>query len=146
MRHGGPIRIGALASGVALAAVLVVGCGGGKDFADKPRPAAPVQLNGVITDTGLTLSPNKVGAGPVEILVSNQTQQSHTLELDGANIAPVHSDPISPSDTGRIERTLNPGVYTVKAGSVHAVPREIRPAQLVIGKQRPDSNGQVGLP
>jgi hypothetical protein len=146
MRNRGRIRIAALVSGAASVVVLVVGCGGGKDFSDKPRPAAPVQLSGVITPSGITVSPNKIGAGPVQILISNQTQQAHTLTLDGANIAPVRTAPISPTDTGSITQTLGPGTYTVKAGSVHAVAREIAPAHLVIGKARPDSNDQVGLP
>src|SRR5690242_14535029 len=103
MSQGGRIRIGALASGVAAAALLVSGCGGGKDFAGKPRPAAPLTLTGVITKSGVTVSPNRVGAGPVVILVSNQTQASHTLELDGANIASVQTPPIAPTDTGRIQ-------------------------------------------
>jgi hypothetical protein len=34
----------------------------------------------------------------------------------------------------------------VKAGSAKAVVRELKPAQLVIGKPRTDSNDQVGLP
>jgi hypothetical protein len=146
MSYGGRIRIGALASGVAVAATLVAGCGGGKDFADKPRPAVPLTLNGVITSAGVSVSPNRLGAGPVVILVSNQTQATHTLTLDGANIAPVQSGSISPADTGRIQTTLSPGTYTVKAGTLHAVTKELRPAHLVIGKARPDSNDQVGLP
>ena len=51
-----------------------------------------------------------------------------------------------PTDTGTIQTTLAPGTYTVKAGSTKAVTKELAPAHLVIGKQRADSNGQVGLP
>src|SRR5262249_10023710 len=137
---------GALASGVTLAALLVVGCGGGKDFADKPRPAAPITLTGVISSKGVTVSPNKVGAGPVVILVSNQTRVPHTLELAGAAIQALRTTPVAPSDTGRIQTTLSKGIYTVKAGSEKAVVRELAPAHLVIGPDRPDSNNQVGLP
>jgi hypothetical protein len=146
MRTGGRIGARALVGGATLAVMLVAGCGGGKDFADKPRPAAPVQLTGVITDKGVVVSPNKVGAGPVEIIVSNQTGASHTLELDGGTMATVRTGPINPLDTGRIQRTLAPGSYVVKAGSERAVKRELRPAHLVIGKARPSSNNQVGLP
>jgi hypothetical protein len=146
MRHRGRIRIAALVSGAAAAAMVLAGCGGGKDFADKPRPPAPVQLTGVITDTGVTVSPNKVGAGPVVIIVSNQTQASHTLTLEGARLAPVRTGPIHPLDTGQIQRTLDPGVYTVRARSSRATARRIRPAHLHIGKPRPDSNNQVDLP
>jgi hypothetical protein len=145
MRYG-PIGSGALVSGVATALALLAGCGGGKDFADQPRPPAPIELNGVITDAGVTVSPHRVGAGPVVILVSNQTHASHTLTLDGAGIAPVRIGPIDPEDTGSIKRTLVPGSYTVEAGSVQAVTKQLRPARLLIGKPRPDSNDQVGLP
>lgn len=147
MSNGGRIRIGALASGVASAALLLAGCGGGgKDFADQPRPASPITLTGVITPKGVTVSPNRVGAGPVVILVSNQTEVPRTLILDGSAIAPLRTDPVSPTGTGRIQTTLARGIYTVKAGSTHAVLKELRPAHLLIGQPRPDSNDQVGLP
>jgi len=146
MSHGGRIRSGALASGIALTAGILAGCGGGQNFGDRPRPPAPLYLNGVITSTGVSISPNRLGAGPVVIQVSNQTQAAHTLTLDGGNIAPVQSGTIGPTDVGTIKTTLEPGTYTVKAGSVQAVKKELAPAQLVIGKARPDSNEQVGLP
>jgi hypothetical protein len=146
MSHGGRIRIGAFASGMALAAGLLAGCGGGKDFADKSRPAAPLYLNGVITASGVNISPNRVGAGPVVIQVSNQTQAAHTPTLDGSNIEPVQSGSIAPTDVGTIQTTLSPGTYTVKAGSLRAVKKELSTARLVVGKERPDSNDQVGLP
>jgi hypothetical protein len=145
MSYAGRMRTAALLAGVAAALAVLAGCGG-KDFADKPRPATPVQLSGVITNSGVTVAPNKIGAGPVEILISNQTQLPHTLTLEGANIAPVRTEPIGPTDVGRIQQELGPGTYTVKAGSPQAMPRPIKPARLVIGKARPDSNDQVGLP
>jgi hypothetical protein len=128
------------------AGLIGVGCGGGSDFKDKPRPAVPVQLNGVITSSRVSVSPSRVGAGPVVILVSNQTNRSHTLTLDGPNITPVRVGPINPLDTAEIQQTLQPGSYTVAAGSSQAVAKEIAPAHLTIGKPRPSSNDQVGLP
>ena len=73
MRHGGRIRAAAPLCGVMAATLIFVGCGGGSDFQNKPRPAVPVELTGVITDSKVTVSPNKVGAGPIVITVSNQT-------------------------------------------------------------------------
>jgi hypothetical protein len=142
----GRIRVAALCSSLLGAGLIGVGCGGGSDFKDKPRPAAPVQLNGVITSSKVTVSPSRIGAGPVIILVSNQTDRSHTLVLDGPNIAPVRVGPINPLDTGEIQQTLEPGQYTVKAGTAQAVAKEIAPAHLVIGKARPSSNDQLELP
>jgi hypothetical protein len=146
MNHGGRIRRGALASAIAVAAGILAGCGGGQNFANQPRPPAPLYLNGVITSSGVDISPNRVGAGPVVIQVSNQTQATHTLTLDGGSIAPVQSGTIGPTDVGTIKTTLEPGTYTVKAGSMQAVKKVLAPAHLVIGKARADSNDQVGLP
>jgi hypothetical protein len=146
MRGLGRIRVAVLLLSLPVAGLVGTGCGGGSDFQDKPRPPVPVQLNGVITSSKVSVSPSSIGAGPVVILVSNQTNRSHTLTLDGPNIAPVRVGPINPLDTGEIQQTLQPGSYTVKAGSEEAVAKEIAPAHLTIGKPRPDSNDQVGLP
>jgi hypothetical protein len=136
-----------LLSGLSVIGLVAAGCGGGgSDFKDKPRPAVPVMLNGVITESRVTVQPNRIGAGPIVITVANETQRSHTLTLDGPNIAPVRVGPINPQDTAEIQQDLKPGQYTVKAGSSQAVAKEIAPAHLIFGKARKPSNDQVGLP
>jgi hypothetical protein len=130
---------------VAGAALVLAGCGGGKDFANNPRPPVPLQLTGVITKSKVTISPRKVGAGPVVITVSNQTQQARTLTLDGQGIQ-EQVGPISPLDTAQLQKTLKPGRYTVTAGSEAATTKEIAPATLVIGKQRASGSDRVLLP
>jgi len=128
-----------------LAALVLAGCGGGKDFANNPRPPVTLQLTGVITKSKVTISPNKVGAGPVVITVSNQTGQSRTLTLDGQGIQ-EQVGPINPLDTAQLQKTLKPGRYTVTAGSEAATAKEIAPATLVIGKERPSGSEKVLLP
>src|SRR5438445_426268 len=113
----------------AAVALAITGCGGGKDFANKPRPPVPLQLTGVITKAKVTISPNKVGAGPVVITVSNQTQQSRTLTLDGNGIQ-ERVGPINPLDTATLQKTLKPGRYTVTAGSDVATNKTVQPATL----------------
>jgi hypothetical protein len=130
----------------ALAVTLALaGCGGGKDFANKPRPPVPLQLTGVITKQKVTISPNKVGAGPVVITVSNQTGQSRTLTLDGNGIQ-ERVGPINPLDTAVLQKTLKPGRYSVTAGSEKATSSAIQPATLLIGKERPSGSDKVLLP
>jgi hypothetical protein len=131
--------------GVATAALALVGCGGGKDFANNPRPPVPLELTGVISKSKVTISPNKVGAGPVIISVSNQTQQARTLTLDGQGIQ-ERVGPISPLDVAKLQKTLKPGRYKVSAGSEAATAGTIRPATLVIGKQRASGSNKVLLP
>lgn len=130
---------------VAAVSVAVIGCGGGKDFENNPRPPVPLQLTGVITQKSVTVSPRKVGAGPVVITVSNQTGESHTLTLDGQGIQ-ERVGPINPLDTAQIQKTLKPGTYQVKAGSEQATDSTIQPATLKIGKQRASGSDKVLLP
>jgi hypothetical protein len=124
--------------------VLMTGCGS-PDFKNKPRPPVPIDLTGVITENKVTISPNKEGAGPIQITVSNQTKESHTLTLEGASVR-VRVGPINPLDTATIQKTLRPGTYEVRAGSSVAVAHEIKPATLVIGKERRNSNNQLLTP
>jgi hypothetical protein len=130
---------------LATAAMSAAGCGGGSDFKNDPRPPAPVQLTGVITDKGVTVSPNRVGAGPVIILISNQSKQAHTITLDGGRTLDTVG-PISPLDTGKLQQTLEQGSYKVKAGSSRAQLRELTPGTLTVGPPRKDSSNQVLLP
>jgi hypothetical protein len=144
----GSVRLPAMrrtaVAGLALALALA-GCGGGKDFANKPRPPVTLELTGVITKDEVTISPRKVGAGPVVITVSNQSGGKRMLVLDGNGIQ-ESVGPISNLDTAKLQKTLTPGRYTVKAGSEAATATEIKPATLVIGKERASASDKVLLP
>jgi hypothetical protein len=125
-------------------AVVVGGCGG-HDFENKARPPVPVELTGVIQNNKVTVSPSKVGAGPIQITISNQTKDSHTVTLQGDRVK-ERVGPINPLDTATIQATLARGTYEVRAGSSVAVPKEIRPATLTIGAPRRDSSDRLLLP
>lgn len=120
------------------------GCGE-DDFENEPRAPVPVSLTGVIKEDRVTISPSREGAGPFEIIISNQTDTAHTITLAGESIR-ERIGPVNPSDTGTIQKTLTPGTYEVRAGSARAVPREIQPAELRIGDPRPSSNDRLLLP
>jgi hypothetical protein len=127
-----------------MAAALVAGCGD-EDFANDPRPPVPIGLSGVIQSDRVTVSPARAGAGPIVITISNQTQRQRTITLEGETLV-TRSGPIEPGDTATIQRTLSPGSYEVRAGSPTAVRREIEPAMLDIGAERPASNNDLMLP
>jgi hypothetical protein len=130
---------------VAVVAAIAVGCGE-DDFENQPRPPVTLELTGVIQDDKLTVSPSRnLGAGPFKILISNQTGAEHTVLLEGGSIQ-ERTAPVAPRDTIEIKRTLEPGSYEVSAGSARAVRREIQPAVLDIGEERPSSNNEVLLP
>ena len=130
---------------VAGAAIFVAGCGE-SDFENKARPPVRLQLSGVIQKDKVTVSPARdLGAGPFEITISNQTDQRHTVKIEGGSTTQP-AQPVDAGDTLTIKRTLDPGTYQVRAGSEEAVRKEIQPATLNIGAERPDSNSDLMLP
>ena len=122
----------------------VAACGE-DDFANEPRPPIPLQLTGVVRDEGVTISPGNVGAGPIVLTVSNQTGQPHTITLEGEGVEEMVG-PVDPTETVSIQKTLEPGNYSVRAGSPEASPREIMPGRLVIGPERDTSSDDTLLP
>src|SRR5437763_9684419 len=113
----GWIRGAALLSGGVLITSVVSGCGG-SSFKDKPRPPVPIQLTGVITDKNITVSPAKFGAGPITLVISNQTQQSHSVTLEPAPLNKQSGSeqtvgPINPLDTANIQQNMTAGKWEV---------------------------------
>jgi len=143
MRVLGKTPAGGLTA-LACCALLLSACGE-EDFKNDPRPATAVNLTGVIQPKGLTISPNGRGAGPFLITVSNQTDDAHTVTLEGDSVEETVG-PIQPQDTATIQRTLEPGTYEVRAGSERAVAREIPPFELTVGKARKSSANELLLP
>ena len=144
MTRVGRNRTAALLAGV-LGLLVLGGCGDDDDFENNPRPPIPVQLSGVITDSEVSVEPRSIGAGPVVLIVSNQTDKAHSITLDGPS-GTEEVGPINPQDTGRIQHNLDQGSYEVRAGSDEAVDEEISPAKLAVGPKRPSSSDDVLLP
>jgi len=139
-------RGAALIAGIAVLSALS-GCGQ-KDFLrEPPRPPTPIQITGVITATGVTVSPDSIGGGPVVIIISNQDQVSHTVILEGER-AREQVGPVNPDDAATITTDLTQGRYTVRAGSeVAAAPSDqLEPATLNVGQSRPTGEDDVLRP
>ena len=139
------------AAALAAVAALAAGCGD-DDFENDPRPPVAIELTGVIKKDAVSVQPSKLGAGPVVITVSNQTEDSHTIVLEGKDgDSPAQRrqvGPVNPLDTGTIQATLEPGEYIVRAGTEKAVAagEEIEPATLTIGEKRKSGSDELLLP
>ena len=76
-----------------------------------------------IGDDRVSVSPTKFGAGPVTIIVSNQTERAQELTLETDEIggsAPgieQNSGPINPGDTASLTADLVQGTYRVTTGA-----------------------------
>ena len=108
----------------AAAAILfasgLAGCGGEDgDYANKPRPATPINVTAAISDKKISISPKEFGAGPVVIIVSNQTgaEQKVTLQTEelGGNQPGLKesTDPIAPRGTGTLKADVREGAYAL---------------------------------
>jgi hypothetical protein len=113
-------RIPTRATAVLAAAVTcaLAGCGGsGGDYANKPRPATPINVTAAINDKEISISPKTFGAGPVVFIVSNQTGSDQTVtlqtqELGGSQPGQKQStDPIAPRATGTLKADVREGTY-----------------------------------
>lgn len=130
-------RRAALLSAAAVGALVVPGCGGEDDFENEPRPPVPLQLTGVVTEESVTVSPRTVAPGPIVLIVSNQTEQPHSLTLAGPEVE-EQTGPIPPGDTATIQATLRETEagesYQLRANSERAVDPEdvIAPATIRI--------------
>jgi hypothetical protein len=139
------------------AAGAVAACGGSTHFANLPRPPSPVNMTVYINDQRVSVSPGSVGAGPVELVVTNQSSNAESLTVlpAGSSTAQPLADtgPISPQGTAQVTVDLNPpGDYTIgisPPGSTEAAaatPTGIQPAVVHVGKARPGSSSQLLQP
>jgi hypothetical protein len=140
-----------------LAAASMASCGGGSKFANQTRPPAPVNLTVYINDQRVSVSPTNVGAGPVQLIVTNQAGNAESLTVlpaDNSSAQPLaDTGPISPQATAQVSVDLSPpGNYTIgisPSGSTQAsssAPTGIQPATVHVGKARQGSSSQLLQP
>src|SRR5437588_2516735 len=142
---------------LAVGALTASGCGSSSTFANKPRPATPVNLTVYINNSRVSVSPGRVGAGPVVLIVTNQASSSETLKILPAGAAATQSladtGPINPQGTTQVSVNFtSQGDYTIATGSggstdaALSTAASIRPATLHVGPARPNASNQLLQP
>ncbi len=124
-----------MTAGAVLFASALAGCGDeGGDYANKPRPATPINVTAAISTKEISISPKEFGAGPVVIIVSNQTgaEQKVTLETEelGGSQGGIKrsTDPIAPRGTGTLKADVREGSYALSTSDgPKAVTLEVGP-------------------
>jgi hypothetical protein len=135
-------------AGMLVAAVAAVaGCGGSREDRSGERPPAPIVLTASISDHRVSISPHAFGAGPISLIVTNQTKAAQRLTLESAD-APgqgpglrQETAPISPRDTATLKADVGPGRYTV-----HVVDDGIAAAALRVGPLRASAQNDLLQP
>ena len=138
--------LGALSA--TLLVVGVAGCGGsGGSYANAARPPAPISIAIYVTDGHVGVSPSHTGAGPVMLLIANESSRSRDITLTGLDgrgscvADDSSSGPISPQGNARIQLPLVEGVCDV--GVAGGGPQ---PARLVVGSARPSAQQDLMQP
>jgi hypothetical protein len=129
------------------AVALASGCGEEDDYKNEPRPATPIVVSAAITQDKVSVSPREFGAGPITLIVTNQTDnaQELTLETDeiggGAPGIEQETGPISPGDTASLKADLREGTYKVGVNG-----RGIAAAALNVGEPRESAQNELLQP
>jgi hypothetical protein len=132
---------------VLVMAAIVGGCGAKADYANKPRPPAPITVTAAIDKTRVRVSQPKFGGGPVVILISNQSGDSQKVTLESDELGAAHGGikrsigPIQARSTGQLKVNAEEGTYTLSASGAN-----VAPATLTVGPQRRSSQNDLLLP
>jgi hypothetical protein len=121
--------------------VSVAACGGDDDNRTQVRPPVPRNVSVVIGQDDVTASPDNLGAGPLTLLVSNQSGASRTLRIDGPQLT-RSVGPIQPEDTATVKVTVQPGALELAAADTEGV----KPARVTVGPKRPSAQNTLLLP
>jgi hypothetical protein len=133
-----------------VAVLLVVGlasCGDDSDYANKPRPPAPISVTAAIDANRVRVSPPRFGSGPVVFIISNQSgaPQKVTFETDeiGGSSGGIRrsTGTIESRSTGELKVDPREGTYKLSASG-----SDIRPATVAVGARRRSSQNDLLLP
>ena len=129
----------------ALVLAASVGCGSDNtSYKNTPRPPAPINVTAAITDSQIKVSPRRFGAGPIVLIISNQSSdaQSVTFETGGgeAGIRQTTSA-INPAGTAQLQITVVQGTYEVSVED-----HRITPARVRVGKRRASAQNDLLQP
>jgi hypothetical protein len=132
---------------VAIVAVGLAGCGAESDYANKPRPPAPISVTAAIDQHRVRVSRPRFGGGPVVFIISNQSgsAQKVTFETDelGAAKGGIRrsTSTIQPRSTGQLKVDPEEGAYMLSASS-----GEVAAAPIKVGPRRRSSQNDLLLP
>jgi len=147
MKRTSTIRRAATALGLLAAGLLGAGCGGDDTpYANDARAAAPINVSVAISDERVLVSPDSFGAGPINLVVSNQTDASQklTLESDDTSSAPgltQSTGAINPRGAATLKVGVDEGIYALRVDG-----DGVRPAMLDVGPDRPTSENDLLQP
>jgi hypothetical protein len=140
----------AVAACALAAAFTLASCGSGDHkYSNAERPPTPIVISASIDDKSISVSPKKFGAGPITLIISNQSTASQQVTLETADdpggsspgVKAIQTGPINPRETASVKGDVKQGTYALKVGA-----DGVRAARIEVGKQRPSSQNDLLQP
>ena len=129
---------------VVVGASLLAGCGEQEDHANRERPAASINVTAAIADGRIQVSPRRFGAGPIRLIISNQTASAQALTFEtggGASGVTQSTQPIRPSGTATLEVDVPEGDYELSSSD-----GGVKAAAVTVGAPRESAQNELLLP
>jgi hypothetical protein len=109
-----------------LCAPLLAGCGSAArlDFKRHNSPASPIDLSVYVADGRVAFDPRRITAGPVELLVVNQSAQARKVVVtlpDGQVVAGTPK--VEPGSSAQLKTTLMRSTYEFRIAGRRSGPR-----------------------
>jgi hypothetical protein len=127
----------------------LTGCGSsGHAYRNTDKPAASIVVSASIDDQRVSVSPKRLGAGPITLVITNQSASSQQVTLEtrdtpgsGPGVTAIKTGPINPRETASVKAEVEPGTYDLGVrGS------DVRAARITVGKQRPSAQNDLLQP
>ncbi len=143
------IRAGRIRRTLAITALglTVAACGSESDYANELRPPSPINVTAAITDDRVVVSPKRFGAGPIVLIIANQSSEARevTIETDevGGNRPGIRqrTSPVNARGTAELKVDVRPGTYRLSVDS-----EDIAPASLQVGPKRASAQNELLQP
>lgn len=129
--------------------LAVAGCGTtDRDYQNTDRPAASIVVSASIGDDSVSVSPKRLGAGPITLIITNQSASSQQITLEtsdkpgsGPGVTAVKTGPINPRETASVRAEVEPGTYALSVRGSN-----VRAARITVGKRRASSQNELLQP
>lgn len=144
-------RQAAVAACVLTAALVLAACGNSKhSYNNAERPPAPIVVSAAIDDHQVSVAPRRLGAGPITLVISNQSNAPQqvtleTVDTPGSGSGPgekaLQTGPISPRETASVKADVKQGTYALSVGA-----DGVKAARLLVGPPRPSAQNDLLQP
>jgi hypothetical protein len=138
------------AIGFALALAGLLGlpaCGEESDHVNHDRPPATINVTAAVIDGRVLVSPRSFGAGPIRLIVTNQTDSAQKITFETDEVGgdspglTQTTAPIIPSGTATLQVDPREGDYAISTAD-----DQIRPASVKVGAPRPSAQNDLLQP